>query len=158
MATFSTAVYVEAPPAVVFETVVNLDAAREWMPDLLRIEKLTAGPVGPGTEWRETRRISGKEATEHLRVTRFERPSRIDLAIDGTRGTSGRGNYVFVYELVPERTGTNLELTGDIRMPGIWALLAPSMARSMKKACHKDLEAVKAHLESPWPTHGRNPG
>ncbi|MGH9348390.1 MAG: SRPBCC family protein [Vicinamibacterales bacterium] len=154
--TFSTAVYVESPPAVVFEALTNLDAAGQWMPNFVRIEKLTPGPVGPGSEWRETRKMFGKEATEHFRVTRFERPSRIDLLIDGSKGTSKRGEYAFVFEIVPERTGSNVELTGDIRMPGLRSLFARFMMGSFKKACHKDLEALKAHLESAWPANPRN--
>ena len=153
--TFSTAVYIEAPPAVVFEALTNVDAAGQWLPNFVRVEKLTAGPVGVGSEYRETRKMYGKEATEHFRVTRFERPSRMDLLIDGAKGSSGRGQYVFVFELVPERTGTNLELSGDIRMPGIWRFLSRFMIRTFKKSCHKDLEALKAHLESAWPAHPR---
>jgi hypothetical protein len=154
-ATFSTAVYIEAPPAVVFEALTNLDAAAQWMPNFVRAEKLTPGPVGPGTEWRETRKMFGKEATEHFKVTRFDRSSRMDLLIDGSKGSSGRGEYGFVFELLPERTGTNLELTGDIRMPGIWGLFSRFMVGTFKKSCHKDLEALKAHLESAWPSNPR---
>ena len=150
-ATLSTATYIEAPPAVVFEALANLDAAGQWMPNFVRLEKLTSGPVGVGTEWRETRKMFGKESTEHFRVTRFERPSRIDLFIDGSKGTSGRGEYAFVFEVMPERTGTTVELTGDIRMPGIWGLFSRLLAGNFKKACHKDLEALKAHLEGTSP-------
>lgn len=152
---FSTAVYIESPPPVVFEALTNLDAAGQWMPNFVRIEKITGGPIGPGTEWRETRRMFGKESTEHFRVTRFDRPSRLDLLIDGAKGSSGRGEYVFVFELLPERTGTTVELTGDIRMPGIWGLFSRFMVGTFKKACHKDLEALKAHLESAWPANPR---
>lgn len=155
-ATFSTAVYIESPPAVVFEALGDLDTAGQWMPNFVRIEKLTPGPMNAGSEWRETRKMFGKEATEHFRVTRFDRPSRMDVLIDGSKGSSKRGEYVFVFELVPERTGTNLELSGDIRMPGIWSLLSRFLKSTFKKACHKDLEALKAHLESPWPTTSRH--
>lgn len=154
--TFSTAVYVESPPAVVFEALTNLDAAGQWMPNFVRIEKLTPGPVGSGSEWRETRKMFGKEATEHFRVTRFERPSRIDLLIDGSKGTSKRGEYAFVFEILPERTGSTVELTGDIRMSGIWGLFAQFMTGTFKKTRHKDLEALKAHLENAWPANPRN--
>jgi uncharacterized protein YndB with AHSA1/START domain len=154
-AAFSTAVYIEAPPAVVFEAMTNLDAASQWMPNFVRLEKLTPGPLAPGSEWRETRKMFGKEATEHFRVTRLDRSSRMDLLIDGSKGTSRRGEYAFVLELVPERTGTNLELTGEVRMPGIWGLFSRFMAGSFKKACHQDLEALKAHLESAWPGNPR---
>ncbi len=155
-ATFATAVYVEAPPAAVFEALGDLEGAKQWLPNLVSIEKLTPGPVGAGTEWRETRKTFGREATEYFRVTRAERPSRMDLYIDGSKGTSGRGEYFFVYELLPERTGTNVELTGDIRMPGVWGLFARFMTGTFKKACHKDLAALKAHLESPLAASSRH--
>jgi uncharacterized protein YndB with AHSA1/START domain len=153
--TFSTAVYIEAPPPVVFEALGNLDTAGQWLPNLVRIEKLTPPPVGVGSEWRETRKVFGRESTEHFRMSRFDRPSRLDVVVDGSKGTIGRGEIVFVHEIVPERTGTTLELSGDIRMPGIWKLFARVMSGRFKKACHQDLEALKAHLESPWAASGR---
>jgi uncharacterized protein YndB with AHSA1/START domain len=154
-ATFATSVYVEAPPPVVFSAMTQVERWKDWMPGLVRVEKLTQGPIGPGAEWRETRKMYGKEATEHFRVTRLEPNSRLDIVVDGAKGTTGRGEYFFTYELVPERSGTNVELTGDIRMPGLWRLFGTFMVGTFKKACHKDLEALKAHLESPWPVGGK---
>jgi uncharacterized protein YndB with AHSA1/START domain len=154
-ASFVTSVYVEAPPPVVFAALADVDRWKEWLPDFVSVEKLAPGPIGPGAEFRETRRMHGREATEHFRVTRVEPPSRLDLVVDGAKGASRRGEYRFTYELVPERSGTNLELTGDIRMPGLWSLLARMMTRSFKNACHADLAALKAHLESPWPAGSR---
>lgn len=146
--TFSTATYVEAPPSAVFAGLVDLDSWKQWMPGLVSIEMLTPRPLGVGTEWLETRRMFGKDASEHFRITRWEPPHRLDLLIDGSKGTSGRGQYRFTYELMPERSGTNLELTGDVRMPGLWGLFGRLMIGSFKKACHKDLEALKTHLEA----------
>jgi uncharacterized protein YndB with AHSA1/START domain len=154
-ATFATSVYVEAPPAVVFAALSDIDRWKAWLPDLIAVEKLTAGPFGQGTEWRETRRMFGKEATEHFRVTRYQPPTRVDLLVDGSKGSSKRGEYLFTYELVPDRSGTNVELTGDIRMPGLWGLFSRMLVKRFKKACHKDLEALKQHLESPWPAGTR---
>lgn len=154
-ATFMTAVYVEAPPPVVFSALSQIERWKDWLPNLVAVEKLTPGPFGSGTEWRETRKMFGKDASEHFRVTRYEPHSRLDILVDGSKGTSKRGEYRFTYELVPERGGTNVELTGDIRMPGIWKLFSKLMVGRFKKACHKDLEALKQHLESPWPAHTR---
>ncbi len=154
-APFVTSVYVEAPPPVVFAALSDIERWKDWLPNVVRVEKLTPGPFGAGTEWRETRKMYGKEATEHFRVTRYEAPSRIDLSVDGSKGTSGRGEFLFTYELVPERGGTNLELTGEVRMPGLWGLISRFMLGSFRKACHADLEALKAHIESPWPASSR---
>jgi uncharacterized protein YndB with AHSA1/START domain len=153
---FTTAVYMEAPPAVVFAALSDIERWKDWLPGLVAVEKLTAGPFGPGTEWRETRKMFGKEAAEHFRVARFEPPARVDVLVDGSKGSSKRGEYLFTYELVPDRSGTNVELTGDIRMPGVWGLFSRMFVKSFKNACHKDLEALKRHLESPWPAGARH--
>jgi carbon monoxide dehydrogenase subunit G len=146
--TFSTAVYIEAPPAVVFDALSNLEEAKEWMPIFVSIEMLTPGPVGAGTEWLESRKVFGKQSTEHFRVTRWHPPSRLDIRVDGMRGTTGRGEYLYTYELMPERNGTIVELVADVRMGGIWDFVGRLFIGSLKKACHKDLEALKTHLES----------
>src|SRR5882672_3899636 len=86
--TFSTAVYIEAPPALVFDALSNLEEAKEWMPNFVSIEMLTPGPVGAGTEWLQTRKTFGKHSTEHFRVTRWHPPSRLDIRGDGMRGTT----------------------------------------------------------------------
>jgi carbon monoxide dehydrogenase subunit G len=148
---FATSVYVEAPPAVVFAALANIERWKEWLPNFVAIDKLTPGPFGAGTEWRESRKVFGKETTEHFRVTRYEPPSRMDLVIEGSKGTSKRGQYLVTYELVPERSGTNVELTVDIRMPGLWALFSRVVLRPSKQLSHQDLEALKQYLESPWP-------
>jgi carbon monoxide dehydrogenase subunit G len=146
--TFSTAVYIEAPPAMVFDALSNLEEAKEWMPNFVSIEMLTPGPVGAGTEWLETRRMYGKQSTEHFRVTRWQPPSRLDIRVDGMRGTTGRGEYLFTFELMPERGGTNVELAADIRMGGVWDVIGRLFLGSFKRASHRDLEALKTHLES----------
>ena len=146
--TFSTAVYIEAPAAVVFDALANLDEAKEWMPNFVSIEMLTPGPLGSGTEWLATRRVFGKQSTEHFRVTRWHPPSRLDIRVDGASGTSGRGDYLFTYELVPERGGTNVELVCDVRISGIWNVIGRLFIGSFRKACHRDLEALKTHLEA----------
>jgi carbon monoxide dehydrogenase subunit G len=146
-ATFSTAVYIESPPNAVCAAISDIDSWKDWMPGLVAVEKLTPGPMSAGSEWRESRKIMGREATEHFRCTRWDPPARLDILVDGSRGSSRRGEYRFTYEFVPERTGTNVELVGDIRMPGIWAVMGKLMAGTMKRGCHQDLEALKAHLE-----------
>lgn len=145
---FSTAVYIELPPQVVFDAMTDLESWKDWMPNFVRVEKLTTGPVGIGTEWRETRKMFGKDATEHFRITRWERPSRFDIHVDGSKGSSVGGEYLFTYELMPERSGTIVELTGEIRMGALWNMLGTVLVGGFRKACHKDLEALKTHLES----------
>jgi uncharacterized protein YndB with AHSA1/START domain len=71
--------HIDAPPERVFAAMTDVDGYRHWMKGFVGMEKLTAGPVGAGTEWRETRRMFGREASEVFEVTAYEPPSRLGL-------------------------------------------------------------------------------
>jgi uncharacterized protein YndB with AHSA1/START domain len=139
---------IEAPPERVFAALTNLDAAARWTPNCVRIEKLTAGPVGPGSQWRATRKLFGREATEHFEVTGYEPNRTLELFVDGTKGSSRRGYYRFRYRLQPEGAATLLDLDGEIGGTGkAMQLLGRLFAGGFKKAIAKDLAAMKRHVE-----------
>jgi hypothetical protein len=78
------------------------------------MEKLTPGVFGPGTKFRETRKMFGKSATELFEVVAVRPPLRLELFVDGTQGTSKRGRFDYVYEFEPDRDGTRVSLTGAV--------------------------------------------
>jgi uncharacterized protein YndB with AHSA1/START domain len=147
-ASFASETYIEARPERVFATMTDVDGFRHWMQGFVGAEKLTEGPVGVGTEWRETRKMFGREASEVFEVTAYEAPSRLGLRVDGTRGSSRKGEYRFEYVLVPEGTGTRLGMSGEVDMPGLLGrLMSRLFVGTFKKACDKDLTAMKQHAE-----------
>ncbi|MEO0827006.1 MAG: SRPBCC family protein [Cyanobacteria bacterium J06642_9] len=88
---FTSEFEIEAPPAQVVAAMVDFDSWHRWMDGLVKIEKLTDGPYGVGTQWRETRKMFGKEASEVFEVTGFEPPHTVNLRVDGSQGTTGTG-------------------------------------------------------------------
>jgi carbon monoxide dehydrogenase subunit G len=147
-ASLSSEFHIEASPERVFAAMTDLDGYRHWMNGFVGVEKLTEGPFGVGTEWRETRRMFGREASEVFEVTACEAPSRLRLRVDGTRGASRKGEYRFEYALAPEGTGTRVRMTGAIDLPGWFAgLMSRLLVGMFKKAVDKDLLALKQHLE-----------
>ena len=135
------------PPEQVFEALTDLKRAAQWMPGYVGIEVLKSRQFGVGTEWRETRRIFGQNATEQFEVTRCDPPSRISLRVDGTKGDSRRGEYLFDYHLQANDAGTEVMLSAEIRgLTGTTAVLGRLMAGPFRKACAKDLMALAAHL------------
>jgi uncharacterized protein YndB with AHSA1/START domain len=124
----------DQPPELVFQALTDLDAMRVWMPNLIRLEKVTNG--------------FGKEATEHFEVTGYQPPKRLELFVDGSKGASKRGEYRFVYELRPSNGGTHLVLSGEIGGMGkVMELLGKLFVGPLRKAIAKDLEALKRHLQ-----------
>ncbi|WP_226527025.1 SRPBCC family protein [Metabacillus niabensis] len=127
---------------------LDLDSARNWMKGLVKIERMDEGPLKVGSEWRETRKMFGTEATEHFEVVELKEPHKIVLRCDGTKGTTGKGEFVFTYILSSKNDSTEIKLDGEINgLTGLAKLFGKLMAGTFKKACAKDLDSLKSYLE-----------
>ena len=136
-------------PEHVFAALTNPEGARDWMPGFVRIERLTDGAFDVGTEWRETRRMFGRECTEQFEVTTCEPPHRFGLRIDGSKGASKSGEYLFDYTVRPRSDVAVVSIHGEIRGLGlISGFFARVMMGSLKKCCAKDMQALAEHLGS----------
>jgi hypothetical protein len=92
----------------------------------------------------------GREATEEFQVTAVDRPHRLELRVDGSKGSSGRGEYLFTYRLEPsDGAATDVRLTGEIRgLTGVAGVVGRLFSGTYRKSCAKDLAALKRHLEA----------
>ncbi len=139
---------IAAPPERVFKVMTDIDHVGAWMPNLVRIERLTEGSYGAGTQWREVRKMFGKEAGEVFEVTRSEPPRVLELYVDGTKGSSKKGFYKFRYDLEPAGGGTAMRVSGEIGGMGwLGELIGKLLVGTFKKALAKDLQAMKAYIE-----------
>ena len=145
-----------ASPHEIFRAMTDLDGAGEWMPGFVRIQRLGApGELGVGSRWRETRRMFGKEATEEFEVTEVSPPERLRLRVDGSKGASGAGEFLFTYTLVPTVLGTLVTLDGEIRgLTGVMGVMGRVFSGIFKRACTRDLDALGNHLKARPPVVG----
>lgn len=131
-----------------YEALLDLDSAEHWMQGLVGIERLDDGPLKVRSEWKETRKMFGKEATEHFEVVELHEPDKIVLRCDGTKGTTGKGEFVFTYIITSAGTHSEITLHGEINgLSGIAKVFGKMMAGAFKKACVKDLDALKSYIE-----------
>jgi carbon monoxide dehydrogenase subunit G len=146
---FSVTQHFAPPPARVFAALTDLEGAAAWMPGFVRIERVGGGAsFGPGTTWRETRKLFGREATEEFEVTACRSPRHIAVRVDGTKGSSRRGEYLFDYTLAPAPAGTEVTLRGEIRGLGLLGMLVGRLLIGpYRRACAQDLQALARHLE-----------
>lgn len=140
---------IAASPDRVFAVLQDLDSAKQWMPNLVGIEKLSPGTFGRGTRWRETRRMFGSNASEVYEVTGFEPNTSFELYVDGEQGGSKRGYFRYRYRLEPSGTNaTTLALTTEIGGMGfLLELLGRFMIGGFKKNLLSDLEALAKYVE-----------
>ena len=146
--TFDTELAIEAPPERVFSTMVGLVDADKWMKGFVGIERLTPGPPRVGSQFKETRKMMGRSATETFELTEYDPPRRFTLYVDGKKGTSGKGEFRFTYEVLPNGAGTRMRCHAEVTMPGAIANILGKLFKGLlKKVCDKDLFALKEWLE-----------
>jgi len=145
--TFESAVTVPAERETVYDLLMNADHYPEWMPGFVSNEIIEPGRDGDhiGRRWRETRKIMGHEGTEEFELVAVDRPQSFRIRVDGSKGTTGKGEYLFDYILAPHQDGTHVTMRGEISMPGIVGKVMSRMFLGMmRKACTKDLAAFAA--------------
>ncbi|WP_404323998.1 SRPBCC family protein [Cytobacillus firmus] len=129
-----------------YKALIDLDSAKDWMNGLVGIEREDSGPLKVGSQWKETRKMFGKEASEHFEVVELDEPNKIMLRCDGTKGTTGKGEFTYI--IVPAGDASEVTLLGEIKgLTGFSKLFGKIMAGAFKKACAKDLDALINYLE-----------
>jgi Polyketide cyclase / dehydrase and lipid transport len=132
------AIEISRPPEDVFDYLTDITKELEWNPRTRRVEKLTSGPIGPGTrfgaEW-----IKGNR---NRRVRHVRSSNGLDIRRSfPTLGREGRGADL------ADQARPRVVITTDLRPKGLLALLLLVMRRTMRKREDQDLERVKAILE-----------
>jgi hypothetical protein len=140
-----------APPAEVFALFTDLDRLPDRVTDITKIERLTAGPVGLGTRYKETRIVFKKEATVEFEVMAFEPPARYEILAHSC-GAEYRTDHRFA----PDGAGTRVDLTMAIRAESWFAWLFTPLMYLMMSMCKKgvvaDLDQMEAALAGKVPT------
>ena len=138
-----------ASPQRVFDLLADLDGAGAWMKGLVQMEKLTQGPFGVGTRWREVRHWLGQKTAETFEVTAADPGQRVEVVCNGKNGTHKDGHFRFTYALESDGTNTNLTVTEEITELGWFGeLMGRVFSGVYKAAMARDVRAMKAYLES----------
>jgi carbon monoxide dehydrogenase subunit G len=142
MAGFSATEWIAASSEVVFAFMQDVQHFPEVITSVVRAEKLTDGPVGLGTRFRETRKVNGREVSAEIEVTTYEPPRRYSAT-----STQSGITATYHYTLTPEAGGTRIDLQADVSASGLKKLLLPVVVRFMKKEDEDHLQQLKAAVE-----------
>ena len=130
---------IDAPPQRVFDVFTDLEHAAERIRGIDKMEVLTPGAVGKGTQFRETRTIFKKQAVETMTITEFEPGQKY-----ATTAESCGCRYDAAFYFEPDGNGTHVrfEMTGTPQtfMAKLMMPLAKVMAGSMKKMIAADFD------------------
>jgi len=139
MALIRNTTLVNRPIEEVFDFAVDLRNEFKWNPKVRAMTKLTDGPIGPGTrmaaKWTMSSQIE-------LVCTEYERPCRWAWVNGGPIAVT------FSVTLSEEAGGTRLRAGFDARAHGLARLFFPVFIRIMRKDEARNMDYLRAWLES----------
>ena len=138
--------HIARAPREVFEVVSDPREATGFLDNITASTKLTDGPIGVGTTFRETRVVSGKESSADLRIVAYEPDQHV-----GVSAAAEGVTVTYQYRLSPEGEGTRLLWTCELEAGGLRRMMLPMVAAIMKKEDGDHLQRLKAYLESGRP-------
>jgi uncharacterized membrane protein len=138
---------IDAPPAVVFDTVAHIDRFAKAVPHITEVDFLTDQRRGVGTRFTETRVLRGRQASSTLEVTEYVEDDRIRLVSD-EGGTIW--DTVFTVSPVESNPGrTELRLAMDARPYTFLAKIVNPLTKAIiRRSIEGDMDAVKAFCEA----------
>lgn len=141
---------VRAPVDRVWGVLTDIAHADQTLSGVTRIESITDGPYGVGTQWRETRRMFGRETTEQLRVTVADEPTRTVIEAD-----SAGVHYVTEFTLAPHTENatrltmrfTAVQAKANPAQKVLWTMFGRLGAKATEKVMRQDLRDIAARAE-----------
>lgn len=137
---------VDAPVEVTFAAFCDLDRAADNISGVVRIERLSNGPMQLGTRWRETRMMMKHEATEELEVSAFSRNKYYTVTCD-----SCGSNIASTFRFVPRGEATDVVLELEVKSTTLLAkMLSPLgklMLGAMRTCMQQDMDELAQAAE-----------
>lgn len=130
---------VDAPITAVFDYLADARNEPQWLPGAQEVTKTTDGPVGLGTRFEGVYRRAGRV---ELELVEFERPTRVTF-----RARARIVDFDDAVTLTEREGGTALVARMDARPRGAMKLVAPLMARTMRRQFESNWVHLKEAVE-----------
>lgn len=148
MASLSLTKHIAAPIETVFAVATDLEHAAERIRGIEKIELVTLGPVGIGTQWRETRKMMGHQSTETLKIIAFDPPRSYTIACD-----SCGAHIETTFRFTPVGNATDVTLEVSLEARSLFAKLMSPIGNmmfgvAMRKCMEDDLDDIKQAAEA----------
>jgi uncharacterized membrane protein len=132
----------------VFAYVDEMDRHGEWQDDIVSVTVETEGPTRVGSRSREKRKVPGGEREFTYEVTEHDPPNRVSFkGIDGPIRPKG----TVTFTPIADGGGTRMELDFDLEPHGFGYLVAWLARRQARNTIPRDLQNLKARLETSTP-------
>ena len=141
MPVIENSVRIERPPEDVFDSISDPRSELEWNPKVRMMEKLTQGPIAPGTRFRAK---WSKSPVIELEILRFDRP----------RGWAYRNGGAIAVDLdislepLDDGQATQLRSRFDATAHGPMRVVFPLIIGSLRREEARNMRLIKERIES----------
>lgn len=147
MTTIAYSVFIEAPPEKVFPFVGDLLRHPEWTTDEMKMEVISPGMIGVGSQYRSTAKFKGFTIVDELQVIEYQPPTRFAFRV---KDIAGRLNHQFV--LHSQSDGTLVERSVFIEEKSLLTkiyhrIVMPMLMPFISSEMNKALQLLKARVE-----------
>jgi hypothetical protein len=143
MARIEGEIVIGRPVDVVFDYVADQSNEPHYNPQMVRAEKITAGPVGKGTRFRSAVASRGRTAEMLIECTGYDRP-----ALLATTTTMAQADISYTLRFEPVAAGTRMRWLGQVRPKGAFRLLGPVITWMGIRQEQRIWTSLKKHLEA----------
>ena len=142
MYAFESQVWLNRSQQEVFEYVSNPANDPLWRDSAVASEWLSDPPHGVGSTIRNVDKFLGREMDGTIEVTVWDPPSVL-----GYKSASGPLEFVMTMTSRPKDGGTQLTLSGEVELAGIFGLAERVVGPMLDKQMTKDLDGLKRVMD-----------
>ncbi len=138
---------VAAPREEVFAYLTDVDKLPSWQSGVTETTRITPGPVGVGTQFRQKARVGPWKLDVLCTVTDVKTNERYAFQARST----GPIDCDVAFDLQPVAGGTRLTVNGRARIKGVWRLLSPMLGMGLRKETRQELATIRLIVEARKP-------
>ena len=135
-------IHLNCPVEQVFAFLMDTTQLMTWQTNLIKIDKLTEGPLRLGSRFKEVRRLGKRESEFQGEITAFEPNKHFETQ------TMTKPQVTVSYFLEPENGGTRVKHRFIMLTSGFMRLLEPMIAKSIREENEQDFENLKRVLRA----------
>jgi len=146
MPTVEESITIERSTEAVWAFLTKTDNIPAFESQITRIEQVTAGEVGLGTQWKGSTNVLGRNFDWVSELVEFEPPHR-----SRTKCIEGKLDFEIMYSLSPEDGGTlfSYRIDAESGLGGIFGKLGdPLVERAQTRTVRTNLANLKELLEA----------
>jgi uncharacterized protein YndB with AHSA1/START domain len=143
MARIEGEIVVDRPVEGVFDYVADQSNEPQYNPQMVRAEKITAGPIGVGTKFRSAVASRGRTAEMLIECTSYDRPRHL-----ASTTTMQQADISYTLTFEPVGAGTQMRWSGQVHPKGAFRLLGPLITWMGRRQERRIWASLKRRLET----------